>query len=1230
MPSVDTNEGSSPIISEMMPSVEDDGVVVGELSNSATAPQRKSKRREGRSKHSERKSKYGSKSRSKSPDDDLVLSERSDRHRSPHSSDHHRSNRSRSSKTSVDANSKQQKSKEKAEMQKASHPGAQYVSSSDRRADRKAAMGTPGAERISNSDGDDGARKSSKYRSKTRPTEPSARPGATNVSSSDRDDGTRKSSKYSKTRQKGASANPGATRVTSSVQDGGARKTSKFSRTRHQEPSGNPGAQRLKRADRDSTKLKASLDTKPTKVEDDIPLPSLHPGATGRVDELAEAVEATTTPDMTAEIEAARQQGREEERIARREEDDQKIVVATPAPKNNKRRKYVAALFLFAVATGVITWLLVKKDDTSIQNRVIFDPPTLDDCLAISLGLETVRQNGTTSKLFGVEMDVTVASGIVMELLQAELRLRIQRKVLPLLAGCDTEGSISIENNIFIVENAVLNETSVDDPISCSSDSIGLCSFVYLGLNIFAKDEAVSSDVLVDLIKDVFQDKGLLELLELLSPVENIDFIKAYEILPSYAPSSSPSIQDNDSGSPSRETCAAIGNGTAVSGREDLVQEYEIIMDVTFDSETKEESLLATEMEEKIQRILMPLLAGCTDKVNNENRNKGIVNALADVEAVTTDECLPAAERPCSRYVADLDLYLNDMASPTHLIESINTDLRALPLLEKLDLLPPFKQIDIVNILQKETMSASPSPSVGPLTTAEPTSSPTIRQTSVPTRLLTTLPAPVPTFQPVDGHPTLQLTPLPTFEASLSPSQIPSNTPTAMPTTQPVVGPTLKPTPFPTEGPSVSLSMQPSISPSIHPTANPSKTPSGQPSLSPSAVESRPPSTQPSVQPSLSPTSTSCFQTRGELINIVGDWFEPSLKASVEAKYGLIGNWCFGAGVTNMEDLFRDRETFNEDISKWDVSAVTSMNAIFYQASSFNADVSSWDVSSVTNMGSLFNSASAFNQDLSSWNVSSVTTMQQMFQLASAFNGDISSWDVSSVTTMQQMFQLASAFNGDISSWDVSAVNIMTAMFSEAHSFNADISAWDVSSVTETRLMFHGASAFNQNLSWDVSSVTTMKQMFYLASAFNGDISSWDVSSVTTMRQMFQRASAFNGDISTWNVSSVTTMLSMFYEALYFNGDISSWDVSSVMVLERMFLGAESFNQDISSWDVSSVTSMNRLLLGASSFNYSICAWGSRIPSTVNVDAAFRETSCPTISGPSFTSNPPGPFCHVC
>jgi len=227
--------------------------------------------------------------------------------------------------------------------------------------------------------------------------------------------------------------------------------------------------------------------------------------------------------------------------------------------------------------------------------------------------------------------------------------------------------------------------------------------------------------------------------------------------------------------------------------------------------------------------------------------------------------------------------------------------------------------------------------------------------------------------------------------------------------------------------------------------------------------------------------------------------------------------------ITDMREIAKNVEDFNQDISRWDVSNVTDMYDMFFGAKAFNQDISSWDVGNATSLSFMFSNASAFNQDISNWDVSNVTDMAGVFSGASAFNQDISSWNIGNATSLRYMFHNAKAFDQDISNWDVSNVTRIEDMFSGAKAFNQDISSWDVGNATQMQNMFSGASVFNQDISsWDVSNVTNMNEMFNNASAFNQDISSWNVGNVTRMEKMFNNASAFDQDISSWDVSNVT------------------------------------------------------------------------------------------------------------
>jgi surface protein len=307
------------------------------------------------------------------------------------------------------------------------------------------------------------------------------------------------------------------------------------------------------------------------------------------------------------------------------------------------------------------------------------------------------------------------------------------------------------------------------------------------------------------------------------------------------------------------------------------------------------------------------------------------------------------------------------------------------------------------------------------------------------------------------------------------------------------------------------------------------------------------------------------------------------------------------SGIENMDGLFENDTSFNEDISHWDVSNVKSMNGMFFGAESFNQNINYWDVSNVEGMNHMFAVAKSFDQPLSDWDVSSVKTMNSMFA-STNFNQDISGWNLESNLTTDAMFAFNTEFNQDISSWNVSSVENMQIMFEGAISFNQPLNEWNVSSVTNMRGMFNGASSFNQPLDmWDVSKVVDMSQMFY-RSTFNGDISDWNTEKVINMHSMFNQ-SAFNQDISNWDVSSVTSMSSMFFGA-DFDQPIGNWNVSNVTNMTEMF-AVSNFNQSLTNWDVSNVESMFRMFEDNNKFNQSIGNWN--VNSVTNMDRMFSN-----------------------
>ena len=122
--------------------------------------------------------------------------------------------------------------------------------------------------------------------------------------------------------------------------------------------------------------------------------------------------------------------------------------------------------------------------------------------------------------------------------------------------------------------------------------------------------------------------------------------------------------------------------------------------------------------------------------------------------------------------------------------------------------------------------------------------------------------------------------------------------------------------------------------------------------------------------------------TKSELQTAVDLWCSDRDEGVFQ--YGEINTWNTIL-ITDMEQLFKDKTSFNDSINNWNVSNVTSMMQMFYDATNFNQSLNSWNTGNVLDMTCMFCDATNFNGNISSWNVSSVTLMESMFMNASQF-----------------------------------------------------------------------------------------------------------------------------------------------------------------------------------------------------------------------------------------------------
>ena len=98
------------------------------------------------------------------------------------------------------------------------------------------------------------------------------------------------------------------------------------------------------------------------------------------------------------------------------------------------------------------------------------------------------------------------------------------------------------------------------------------------------------------------------------------------------------------------------------------------------------------------------------------------------------------------------------------------------------------------------------------------------------------------------------------------------------------------------------------------------------------------------------------FLFANEIYVVVGDY---SLKAMVNS--GKDVTKVCTSKVTSLWGLFKNKPSFNEDISSWDVSNVIDMREVFKGATNFNRDITNWDVSGVISMTEMFASATSFS-----------------------------------------------------------------------------------------------------------------------------------------------------------------------------------------------------------------------------------------------------------------------------
>ena len=115
--------------------------------------------------------------------------------------------------------------------------------------------------------------------------------------------------------------------------------------------------------------------------------------------------------------------------------------------------------------------------------------------------------------------------------------------------------------------------------------------------------------------------------------------------------------------------------------------------------------------------------------------------------------------------------------------------------------------------------------------------------------------------------------------------------------------------------------------------------------------------------------------------------------------------------VTDLSNLFENKQTITPNIAAWDTSNVTDMSYVFAGASVYNGVLSYWNTAKVTNMAYAFANSLEYNQDLGDWNTSQVTQMDGMFSNATSFSQNLSGWCVSLIDKAPTNFSTGSSIS---------------------------------------------------------------------------------------------------------------------------------------------------------------------------------------------------------------------------
>lgn len=184
----------------------------------------------------------------------------------------------------------------------------------------------------------------------------------------------------------------------------------------------------------------------------------------------------------------------------------------------------------------------------------LYNPPTLEDCMAMSTGSVVEGQGTMLSKNFTIDLDVSLFADTSPELLEPKLQTKIQSVLVPQMAGCSdistrrrvgtekkkNRRTLDIEN--YVIGNGLVKVVCNNDAenSSCEETAQQPCYRCSTVLELFMKEDERILNLLA-IITEVFAaDFSLTTALELDTPFQNVVAVSVDSGTPTDAPTPSP------------------------------------------------------------------------------------------------------------------------------------------------------------------------------------------------------------------------------------------------------------------------------------------------------------------------------------------------------------------------------------------------------------------------------------------------------------------------------------------------------------------------------------------------------------------------------------------------------------------------------------------------------------------------------------------------------------------